>query len=211
MCRTQTFVCALSDRQLFWDGGETSQFIALELFGEQNSIKKTRGNKIFRLWKSSGSVGRSWDSLSGLPWSKLLSALPWLQNQQWVGPVPEGGGLLLHKDLLWDCGGLLRSTSCPAGSGPGLFVRPSQLGPLCSSSKLRPPDAPDSPAQVQFQLWTRTEQAQSTQPVSPQQLLADPLWASLPGGCYSPGTRLKCNYHNSQFLNGKSSNMLAAT
>lgn len=163
-----------------WTGLNGRRNLMVYRFFEQNGIKKTRRNKIFRLWKNSGSVGRRW--------SKLFCALSRPQTQQWVRPVPEGRGLLLHKDLLWDGGGRLRSTSCPAGSGPALLIHSSQLGPLWFSSKLRPPDAPDSPAKVQLQLWTWTEQAQSAQPVGPQQLLADPLWASISGGYFSPIT-----------------------
>lgn len=105
-------------------------------------------------------------------------------TQQWIGPVPEGGGLLLHQDLLRDRGCQLHSSPSPAGSGPGLIFS-VQLGFLWFSAGLGAPDPPGSQAQVQLQLRARPEQTQSPQPVGSQQLLADSLRASLSGGCSS--------------------------
>jgi len=124
--------------------------------------------------------------------------------QQRVRSVPERRGLLLHQDLLWDRGHQLRSGSgsssgsgsgsssssssgsFPAGPEPG-HVLPSQLGLLRFPSTLWAPDPASSQTQVQLQLRGRSEPAQSAQPVGPQQLLADPLRASLSGGWFLTG------------------------
>lgn len=146
-----------------------------------------------------------WDFISGPQWVLLLvtvqttscfsSVCPPLSvppsrihtptnTQQWVRPVPERRRLLLHQDLLWDDGRQLRTGSLPAGSGPGLVLS-SQLGFLWFSSGFGASDPAGAQAQVQLNFRPGPEQAQSAQPVSPQQLLADPLRASLSGGCSS--------------------------
>lgn len=124
--------------------------------------------------------------------------------QQWIRPVSERRGLLLHQDLLWDCGCQFCSSFFPAGSGPGPVLS-SQLGLQWFTSGLRAPDSSSSQTQVQLQLWTGDEQAQSTQPVSTQQLLADPLRTSLSGGCSS------LTYHSSDSKTFENSTISTAT
>lgn len=133
-------------------------------------------------------------------------------TQQWVRSVPERGGLLLHQDLLWDGGRQHCSSSFPAGCGPGLS---SQLGLLWFSSWFGAADPTGAQAQVQLQLRARPEQAQSAQPVSPQQLLADPLGASVSGGCsrvvFSLGGVLAADCDDYQLLAGSTSTLLSSS
>lgn len=163
----------------------------------QNSIKKTRGNKNVSVLKSSDWVRRSESFYLGhSEWCSLTNASPSFlcvstnmstpthtHMQQWIRSDPERGGLLLRQDLLWDHRGRFRfrRRSGPADSGPGLCCSP-QLGFVRVSAGIRGPDPRGSQAQVQLQLVARADQAQSAQPVGPQQLLADPHGASVSGG-----------------------------
>lgn len=129
---------------------------------------------------SFSSVSLHLPNTTNTPTNHTYTLLP--HTQQWVRAVPERRGLLLHQDLLRDRGRQLGSGSFPAGSGPGRILS-SQLGLLWFPSGLWAPDPAGPQAQVQLQLRSRAEQAQSAQPVGPRQLLADPLRASLSGGC----------------------------